>query len=264
MKYSSRFFLYAPIVLFLALALGVTLFWWHATSAFEQKLATIKGREAVPGVTLDWSKVEMAGFPFRIDAVFENLVAHGQGPHGPFRWESPNFALHRLTYLDTRIVFEAAGQQKLAWVDAADRPHSASFLPGALHASVIRDAAGVARLDIDIAQFTSATLNAARVQFHLRPGDNDGIDMVAAADGVKGALGPFGQSVKTLGVYNTVVRAKAYAALLKGEIAPAAAHAAWHDAGGAANVTRTELNGVENGMRPEQAGAIVALMEALY
>ena len=265
MNYSSRFFLYAPIALFLALALGVTLFWWHATSAFEGTLAAIKGREAVPGVTLDWSKVGIAGFPFRVDAVFTDFIASGQGPHGAFRWQSPNVALHRLTYMANRIVFEAAGRQTLAWTDAASRPRNVSFQPGTLHASAMLDDAGLSRFDVDIAQLVAPAFTAARVQFHLRRGENDTIDMVAAAEGAKGDIGlMFEKKVKQLRVYNTLVRAKPYAAVLRGETAIADAHKAWHDGGGAANVTRSELNGQENAMRPEQGGAIVSLMEALY
>jgi len=265
MNYSSRFFLYAPIVLFLALAAGVSLYWWHAASAFEQKLAAIKGREAMPGVTLDWASAEVGGFPFRVDAVLTGFTARGQGPHGAFRWQSPHFALHRLTYMPNRLVFEAAGRQDLSWVDAAGRPRSASFQPGSLHASALLNETGLARFDLDITQFAMPALTAARVQFHLRQGPDDTIEMVGSAEGTKGDLGlMYEKQVKQLRVYNTLVRAKPYAAVLKGETAPAAAHTAWHDAGGAANVTRTELNGVENGMRPEQAGHIVSLMEALY
>jgi hypothetical protein len=67
-----------------------------------------------------------------------------------------------------------------------------------------------------------------------------------------------------LRLYQTLHGAEAYAALLKGEGSPAAAHAAWHDKGGTAVVTATELNGHPNAMRPEHGGTINALLEALY
>jgi hypothetical protein len=264
MKYSSRFFLYAPIGAFLVVAAGVSLLWWHSAGAFEQKLADLKGREAVPGVTLDWSMVAIGGFPFRVDAVFTDFSARGAGPHGPFRWDSPHVALHKLTYNANRVIFEAAGEQRLSWVDAAERPRNVRFTPGSLHASALMDKDGLSRFDLDIARFNQPGFAIARLQFHLRRGENDSIDMVAAADGGKGEMGAFGQQFRQLRLYNTLQRATAYHSVLRGGIAPAGAHAAWHERGGTANVTRTELNGQESGMTPEQGGTIVSLMEALY
>ena len=44
-KYSSRFWLYTPISLFLILAVAVMVHWWMAAGAFEKKLGALKGRE---------------------------------------------------------------------------------------------------------------------------------------------------------------------------------------------------------------------------
>ena len=98
MSYSSRFWLYAPISAFLLLAAATMAHWWLVDKAFEKKLAAIKGHEAIPGVTLDWDKVEVGGFPFRIDADFTNFRAQGAGARGPFAWKTDKFALHALTY----------------------------------------------------------------------------------------------------------------------------------------------------------------------
>jgi len=265
MRYSSRFFLWAPIVLFLVLAAGITLHWWRMAGAYEAQIAALKGREAVPGVTLDWSEVAISGFPFRVDAVFKDFVARGTGPHGPFTWTSEGFALHALTYGRDRTILEAAGRQRLSWVDAAERPRRFEFLPGTMRASAVRDAEGLLRFDLDIQSLSAKDFSIGRAQFHLRRGeDGNAIDMVVQADQGAGALGHFGREVKSLRLYQTLVRARAYTLLLKGQTSPREAHAAWHDEGGMAAVTRTELNGKENAMTPEQAGAITTLLEALY
>jgi len=52
MRYSSRFWLYAPLAAFALLILGIMVHWWFAAAAFEKRLAAIKGREAAPGITL--------------------------------------------------------------------------------------------------------------------------------------------------------------------------------------------------------------------
>jgi hypothetical protein len=190
MSYSSRFFLYAPVALVVLIAAGVSFHWSRTATAFEAKLAALKGHEAIPGVTLDWSKAEVSGFPFRIDAVFENFAAHGQGPHGPFRWQSRHFALHGLTYGAQKDVFEAAGVQHLEWTDAADQRHSFSFEAGSLHASAVRNASGLARFDVDAVQLVGQGLTMGRAQFHMRRGaDGSTIDMMVSGDVLKGEMG---------------------------------------------------------------------------
>ena len=53
MNYSSRFWLYAPITTFLLIACAVMAYWWVAADTFEQKLAALKAKEAIPGISLD-------------------------------------------------------------------------------------------------------------------------------------------------------------------------------------------------------------------
>ena len=267
MNYSSRFFLYAPLAFVLLVAAAISFQWWRVAGAFEEKLAAIKGREAMPGVSLDWSNVTVSGFPFRLDATFENFSAQGEGAHGPFRWQSEHVALHSLTYGADNQVFEAAGSQRLNWVDAAERPRSFAFTPGTLHASAARDAQGLSRFDVDIVQLAGQSgLSIGRAQFHMRRGeDGKSIDMMVSADAATGDMGfYFGRSFKSLRLYQTLQGAQGYMALLKGEISPKAAHTEWHDGGGVGAVTATEFNGVQNGMTPEQGGTVGELLEALY
>ena len=263
MKYSSRFFLYAPIALFLALAGFVMVHWWNVAGAFDRQLAAMKGREAVPGVTLDWSKVTLSGFPFRLDATFDGLVVKGAGAHGPFAWTAEHFALHALTYGAEKDVFEAAGRQHLAWTDAAAVAHTLDFIPGSLRASAVRDARGLARFDIDIIELAGTPISIGRAQFHMRR-DPDGksIDLVADGVVVKG-FGPLG-SARNFRVYQTLSQGAAFADLLAGKKGAPEAHALWLLAGGKAGITQAEFNGAKNALTPEQSDAAIALLNPLY
>ena len=130
-----------------------------------------------------------------------------------------------------------------------------------LRASAVRDAEGLLRFDVDVNELKAQDLTIGRAQFHLRRGDDgNSIDMVAQADQAKGALGVFGKETGSLRLFQTLERARAYMLLLKGQTTASESHGAWHDEGGIANVTRTELNGQENAMTPEQAGTITALL----
>lgn len=263
MRYSSRFFLYAPLVLLLALAVLAGAHWWRVADALDTRLKALKGHEAVPGVTLDWSKVTISGFPFRLDLAFDGFSVKGQGAHGPFAWQAGKFAIHALTYGAEKDVFEAAGTQHLAWTGADGAAHRLDFLPGSLRASAVRDGRGLARFDVDIVELDGGDLSIGRAQFHMRR-DPDGasIDLMAEGDLVK-APGPLGRA-HALRLYQTVSHGAAFAALLRGDAAPAAAHAAWRQAGGAVALTRSELDGNTDVLTPQQRAAALRLLDPLY
>jgi hypothetical protein len=230
MNYSSRFWLYAPLGMFLALAAWAGLHWWNAASAFNRKLDAMKGREAVPGIVIDWQSKTLSGFPFNIDVVFTGLSVKGAGAHGPFAWSSEKFALHTLTYERQKQVMEASGSQHLTYVDEYGRARDARFLPGALHASAVSDSHGLARFDIDILDLGSKDLAVRRMQFHLRRNpDGKDIDLMARIDGVTSRVA--GKTV-LMEFYSTLTEAAALTPLLRGEMSWPGAIAAWQSRGG--------------------------------
>jgi len=186
MNYSSRFWLYAPISTFLLLAAAVAGYWHLVDSAFEKKLAALKGHEAMPGVTLDWDKVEVGGFPFRIDADFTNFRAAGAGARGPFSWKTDKFALHALTYGRRQTIYEAAGRQDLRFALTDGVNSSLSFQVGSLRASSINNKNGLARFDLDMADAGESGWALSRFQFHMRR-DPDGkeLDLMFELDGLQ-------------------------------------------------------------------------------
>ena len=186
MNYSSRFWLYAPISTFLLLAAAVMVYWHLADSAFEKRLAAIKGHEAIPGVTLDWDTVEVGGFPFRIDAAFTNFRAEGAAARGPFAWKSEKFALHALTYGRRQVIYEAAGRQTLRFALADGVNSSLSFQVGSLRASSINNAKGLARFDLDMADASDPGWALSRFQFHMRRDpDAKNLDLMLEMDGLQ-------------------------------------------------------------------------------
>jgi hypothetical protein len=265
MKYSSRFFLYAPFLLLLMLAGYVMAHWWQTAGALEEKLKAMKGREALPGVTLDWSSVSVSGFPFRLDALFDGFSVKGAAANGPFAWTADRFAIHALTYGAEKDVFEAAGNQHLEWTDAATAAHTLDFLPGSLRASAVRDDRGLSRFDVDIVELAGKGLTVGRAQFHMRR-DPDGksIDLMAEADLAKGDLGAFGKEVKTLRLYQTLSQGHAFAGLLQGQKRAPESHAMWLLTGGEVRITQSERNGVKNKLTPEQTTAAIILLSPVY
>jgi hypothetical protein len=233
MRYSSRFWLYAPLVLFLAITIWVMSHWWILAKDLDRKLTAMNGHQAIPGVTVSWASKTISGFPFRVDVVFTDLLVRAATQRGPLIWHSDRFALHALTYGRTQDIFEAAGPQTLAWTDADNIQHQLSFLPASLRASTISGANGLARFDLDMMDAggkdtTGATFTAARVQFHMRHDPKtDALDLMLSALEVKSPATPFGDHVKKLEIYSRVTEGASFARLLAGKSGWMDAMRAW-------------------------------------
>ena len=238
MNYSSRFWLYAPFCTFLTLAIIAIVHWWIVAGAFEKKLAALKGQQAVPGVMLDWDKVDVGGFPFRLDANFVNFRIAGAGAHGPFRWSAEKFALHTLTYGRAKTVYEAAGQQHVSWTDGGGAAHDVSFLPGALRASSIVDGKGLTRADLEIIGMGGRDFTVGRFQLHMRR-DPDGadLDLMLKAESV-------GRR-NLVQIYATLSRAGSLTSLLRGESSWPDADANWRAQGGVAKLSQVVAPGLD-------------------
>lgn len=238
-RYSSRFWLYAPIGLFLLIAAAVMLHWWAVAGAYEKRLAALKGKEAVPGITLDWDSVTVGGFPFRLDTDFTNLSARGVGAHGPFYWRSEKFALHALTYGRATTVMEAAGRQRLRWAGRDGEDHAAEFVPGTLHASSTTDARGLLRFDLDIVDAGLPGFTAQRLQFHLRR-DPDGKDLDLMVEGANVTMAGPDALPPRFEAYVTLTGAAPLMPLLAGKSYWTQAVQAWTAQGGEVHVTKGE------------------------
>jgi hypothetical protein len=229
MRYSSRFWLYAPLALFVTLAAIAMGHWWVIASAFDKKLHSLNGHQAVPGVTVAWDDQTISGFPFRLDVVFRNMRVRAEAPRGPVIWQSERFALHALTYGRTQDIFEAAGRQSLAWTDIGRVRHRLTFLPGSLRASTIADARGLSRFDLDLVDAGGADgdgvkFTAARLQLHMRRDPKaDALDLMLSAQDFEGPVTPFGDHIKKLDLYARITEGSAFSRLLSGQ-------AGWMDA----------------------------------
>jgi hypothetical protein len=253
MKYSSRFFLYAPLMVFLCLAAWAMGYWWVVAGALDKKLTAMNGHDAIPGITMSYDSKTISGFPFNIDIVFTGLKFSGAGAHGPATWTTEHFAIHRLSYGPAKDIYEAAGNQSVSWTDAGGKTHSFHFLPGSLRASSFTDARGLGRFDLDMIAMDGkdtdgAPFTAGRLQFHLRRDPKSPVlDLVVSANSVKGQ----NIQIKNLSSAISLTHAPALAGLLAGRQSLPDADAAWGKSGGAA--------------QPDaQSAAAAPLLSALY
>lgn len=236
MSFSHRFFLYGPFALFLALAAGVMVFWWVEASALAARLDAMNGHAVAPGVTLRFSAKRIGGFPFRLDASFENFTLEAQGARGPIVWRAEKFAFHRLTYAGDVTVMEAGGRQEIGWTSASGARRSFVFTPGALRASAVGDRDGVTRFDLDAIGVAAAKLAAGRAQFHIRRDPSfDALDLVVDIDRLRFAgdsADGFPDGLSRLRLEGRLGPSGPFADLLAGKLAWTAALDRWLGAQG--------------------------------
>jgi hypothetical protein len=221
MRYSSRFFLYAPFLSFVALAAGVMIWWWFAATALNSKLEAWNGHEVLPGVKLSFTSKKIAGFPFRLDTLLENVTVEVAASHGPLVWRTEHFASHMLTYGPNQFIYEAAGRQELSWHDSDGALHDFVFVPGTMRASAILSKGALARFDLDIVEIASPELGAGRAQFHVRRNpSSDALDLFLSGETIR--LAPplqagIGDSISRLTLAARLVPATPLTSLLQGK-----------------------------------------------
>lgn len=239
MTYSHRFFLYAPLALLLLVGAVVGAHWWSAATALGRRLDAMRTHEAMPGVTIGYAARSLAGFPFNLDAVFDDFRIAVATPHGPVVWRAEHFALHALTYGRDETIFEAAGRQALSW----GRDRRLAFEVGSLHASAILADGALSRFDLDLVAFGSRALTAQRLQLHLRR--NAGV-LDVAASGEELRLSPsfrgaLGETLHSVALQGEVSSPRTFDGLRAGRVDWRSAVEAWRAAQGSFRLAPLEI-----------------------
>ena len=243
MKYSHRFFLYAPISACCLLLAAAGIHWWLAISAFSRQLDALNGHQAMPGVTLRFSSKETYGFPFRADAILGDFEIDIDAPRGRLVWKTREFAMHALTYGPEKKIFEAAGPQTLEWTGRDGKRHAIAFLPARLRASSESDGRGLVRFDLDLIGAGGHGFTLDRAQFHLRRNPSGAmLDFIVSLERLKLAhAGRFGDALKSAQLNGTLGPVKPLEGLLKGEMRWQDAADAWRVAGGRLQIPSGDL-----------------------
>src|SRR3978361_573994 len=114
MSYSNRIFFYGPVGLLLLIVLLYGVFWRVQADTLSARLDRANGGEVIPGVVFAFAEKSVGGFPFRIDVVLSGVTFSHQAPEGETAWRTEKLALHRLSYGQSRYIFETSGLQSFA------------------------------------------------------------------------------------------------------------------------------------------------------
>lgn len=246
MNYSSRIFLYGPLALVAALALAISCYWYSASSAFAKRLDAVNGREIAPGVTLHFANKTIAGFPFRLDAILDEVTLAATTTHGPITWQCMHFAMHSLDYGELHVVFEAAGLQRLEWHSSDGSGHHVAFTPVLLRASALGRGREVMRADLELFGANDPSFSLAHGELHLRrdPAKNV-LELVAMADGLRlapSAALPMASSLAEFRLSGQIAPAKAWRAFLSGQESWPAAGGGFRAQGGTFDIAMLDLD----------------------
>jgi len=246
MRFSSRVFLYGPFGLLVALATAVMVYWWFAAGAVSAYLDASNGRAIAPGVTLRFANKQIAGFPFRVDAILGNAEIEVATQQGPASWRAEHFAMHALTYGPKQAIYEAAGKQTLTWTGLDGAHHVWSFTPTILRASSYSQGPQLSRFDLDVIGIRSPELNADRFQFHIRhnPG-RDGLDLAITGQGIhlsKPLQAGFGDTIAKLDLDAALAPATPLAPLLGGKADWRATLEDWRERSGVFTLNTLEVD----------------------
>lgn len=229
MKYSSRFFLWAPLAVFILLLAIAGIHWWILASRLGGWLDAHNGREIMPGVTMQFASRRITGFPFSLDTEFRDVRLAVATPRGATSWQSEHFAMHGLTYGRDETIFEAAGHQTLSWTRADGSVRRLDFAVASLRASAIDKAGALQRFDLDLVGFGSKAFTAQRLQFHARR-DKGEILFFDEANGLLTKRTCIKDS--HLRYEGALTSADAFDLLLSGRVSIEAGLRAWRDKGG--------------------------------
>jgi hypothetical protein len=227
------------------LAIAFSVYWFIASNAFAKRLDAANGHEIAPGVTFQFASKTIGGFPFRVDAVLENVRVDAATSRGPASWQAEHFALHMLDYGGAQFVFEAAGKQVLTWHDKKQVAHGLAFTPALLRASAIASGGELKRFDLMLYGAVTDDFSVAHSEFHIRRDPKaDGLDIAFMADnlnlpGYRGAaMGPLISKIRLGG---TLLPASPWNALLSGDADWRKTADAWRGHRGAIDIQSFDL-----------------------
>jgi len=187
MRVFSALRYYWPVTLFFVFVAAWSAWWIVAASMFEDALEAMR-TNGQSDVRLAYERVEIGGYPFRVEAEFRNLQMEWRG--GKFRAERA--IAHALAWKLSHIVGEAGGEKALTLTTAPRE--TMTITPDILRLSAIINGDGGFRVDavfggaqtsFALADGRTPALYARLFEFHARSVEGGGADLVLAAADVE-------------------------------------------------------------------------------
>lgn len=187
MRVFSALRYYWPVTLFFVFVAAWSAWWIIAATTFEDMLEAMR-TSPQSDLRLSYERVEIGGYPFRVEADFRNLELKWRG--GSFRAEKA--VAHALAWKLSHIIAEAGGEKSLTLATAPRE--TMTIAPDILRLSAIINGDGAFRVDavfggaqtsFALADGRNPALYARLFEFHARSAEGGGADLVLAAADVE-------------------------------------------------------------------------------
>lgn len=183
--------------------------WAHLVDQVAGRATAWIESQRAQGREVDYDRMRLWGFPYRLSVTFENLRWHDPQSAADWDLQSDSVTAHLQLWKLEHVIFDLGGSQRLGWRPAAGAARQQAILTSARFlASMAVDAAGAwQRFDTDIRQ-PKLTVglqdwSAERLRLHGRRGGNvpPSTDLALQVD--NGVLppeadGPLGRDVAAL------------------------------------------------------------------
>lgn len=263
----------AALIGFALVAAGAAaygLYWNYAADRFRSGIDAWARARAAEGYRVNLGAVDIAGFPFRIEATVADPALAGTAGAGPWSWRGPALTIRARPWRPSRMRITAPGRHRIeALVAGGARAFSVGVralalklrLPGGKLARASLSARGVDVTDEAGARLGGLAAAAVIIDRPGKPvpgaeGPPPAMDLLVEADGVRLAHEPapgLGTETARIGL-----RASVTGAL---PLAPsAAALVRWRDAGGTVEVRAV---GVRHGPIRAEGDGTLALDDAM-
>ena len=159
-------------------AVAYSVYWFRLAGEIEHGIARWAEERRVEGVQVEYSNLQVTGFPLRVQAQANDVRLAGGAGDQRWEWKSPQLIGNVLPYRINHIVLSALEPQEITLYQRKAGGEKYWLAPDKALASLVFDAGGLSRLSVDISggemngdPFKGA-VRLGRVQLHGRQGNH--------------------------------------------------------------------------------------------
>lgn len=177
MKVNFRYAALSGIVLITIIA--YTAYWFSLAEEIVYGIAKWAEARRGEGMVVEYSALEVTGFPLRVQPQAANVRISGPGADPAWEWRSARLVGNVLPYSLNRIVLSAPEPQDIRLRINGGKPENYMLKPDSAFASLTLKKGRLVRADLDIkggmvngGRLQAGPLNIRRAQLHWRMGEN--------------------------------------------------------------------------------------------
>ena len=176
----------------LTAAIAYAAYWFVLANEIERGVAAWAEARRADGMTVEYSTLEVTGFPLRVQPQATRVRIAGPGKNPAWQWQSALLIGNVVPYNINHIVLSAPQPQDISLQINGGALEQYHLVPGSARASIILKRGKLGRMDLDIeggmlsgGRLQAGPLTVGRAQVHTRDGENGENGENGEAQGLK-------------------------------------------------------------------------------